>query len=268
MFSFYQIHPKSTNKTDGGPSSKDGITNKVSVTTRSISIHHRSHLSLGVKLLRKLRPKVPPQGIISSFLVFLSTLGILAILSAIACHRLYLVRHQPTMQASEGEIPNASNQNIFGASEGANNAIYEGDLTSIFGISKEANDLSSCSSHVFTTSFVDVDSEQVNTQTHFDTDLVFFVCDNSTTGHICNYIQKFVPGTLQQTNKSLTPVNEKCPYLQEVTVCIQLQDDMGNEHVFILDKCLYHPDSPINLLSTRCPAEKYFDKSGNPDKET
>jgi hypothetical protein len=86
MLSFYQFHPTSINKTDGRPSSEDGVTNKVSVTTRSISVHHSSHLSLGVKLLCKLRPKVPPQGIISSFLVFLSTLGILAILSAIACH--------------------------------------------------------------------------------------------------------------------------------------------------------------------------------------
>jgi hypothetical protein len=93
MFSFYQIHPTSINITDGGPSSEDGVTNKVSVTTCSISVHHRSHLSLGVKPLCKLHPKAPPQGIISSFLVFLSTLGILAILSAIACHPLNLVRH-------------------------------------------------------------------------------------------------------------------------------------------------------------------------------
>jgi hypothetical protein len=27
---------------------------------------------------------------------------------------------------------------------------------------------------------------------------------------------------------------------------------MGTEHVFILDNCLYHPNSPINLPSTRC----------------
>ncbi len=188
MYSFYQIHPTSINKTDGGPSSKDGVTNKVSVTTRSISVHHRSHSSLGVKLLRKLHPKVLPKAIISLFLVFLSKLGILAILSAISCHWLYLVRHQPTMQASEGDIPYASNQNIFGASKGANIAINKGNSTPIFGVSEGANDLSSCSLHGFTTSFADVNSEQLNTQTHFDTDSVFFVCDNSTTRHICNEI--------------------------------------------------------------------------------
>jgi hypothetical protein len=58
------------------------------------------------------------------------------------------------------------------------------------------------------------------------------------------------------------------PCLQEGTVCIQLQDDMGTEHIFILNNCLYHPDSPINLLSTRRFAEKFIDESGNPDKET
>jgi hypothetical protein len=122
MFPFYQIHLTSINKTDGGPSPKDGVINKVSETTRSISVHHRSHLSLGAKLLHKLHPKVPPQGIISLFLVFLSSLGILAILSAIARQQLYLVRHQPIMQASREGIPNASNQNLIGTSKGANNA--------------------------------------------------------------------------------------------------------------------------------------------------
>jgi hypothetical protein len=222
MFLFYQIHLTSINEIDGRPSSKDGITNKVSVTTRSISVHHRSQLSVGVKLLCKLHPKVPPQGIISSFLVFLSTLGILAILSAIACHQLYLVQHQPTMQASKGDIPNASNQNIFGTSRGANNVINKGESTSIFGVSGGANDPSSCSLHGFTTSFADINSEQLNTQTHFDTDSVFFVCDNLTTGHICSDIQKFVPGTLQQTNKSLMTANGTGPCLQEETVCMWL----------------------------------------------
>ncbi len=78
MFSFYQIHPTSINKTNGRPSSEDGVTNKVSETTQSLSAYHRSHLSLGAKILCKLRPTVPPRGIISSFLVLLFTLSILS----------------------------------------------------------------------------------------------------------------------------------------------------------------------------------------------
>ena len=35
-----------------------------------------------------------------------------------------------------------------------------------------------------TTSFADADVEKLNIQVPFDTDSIFFVCDNSTTGHI------------------------------------------------------------------------------------
>ena len=51
--------------------------------------------------------------------------------------------------------------------------------------------MSSHSLHGFTNSFADVDTEQLNTQIHSDTDSVFFACDNSTTGHICNDIRQF-----------------------------------------------------------------------------
>ena len=58
-----------------------------------------------------------------------------------------------------------------------------------------------CNTKGFTTSFADADSENMNTQVHFDTDSIFFVCDNSTTGHLCNDLKKFVPGSLWQSNK-------------------------------------------------------------------
>jgi hypothetical protein len=197
MFSFYQIHPTSINKTNGGPSSEDGVTNKVSETTRSLFAYHRSHLSLGAKILCKLCLTVPPRGTISSFLVLLSTLGILTVLSATACHQLCLLRNQPIMQASEGAIFGASKGAMLGTSEGANNVIVnKGDTTAIFGVSEGASDPSPCSLHSFTTSFADVESDQLNTQTHFDSASIFFVCDNSTTGHICIDIQKFIPCTL------------------------------------------------------------------------
>jgi hypothetical protein len=40
----------------------------------------------------------------------------------------------------------------------------------------------------FTTFFADGNAEKLNTQAHFDTDSIFFICDNSTAGHICNDI--------------------------------------------------------------------------------
>ena len=54
--------------------------------------------------------------------------------------------------------------------------------------------------HGFTTSFADADTKHLNIQVPFDTYSIFFDCDNSTTGHICNDLLKFIPGTLQQTN--------------------------------------------------------------------
>jgi hypothetical protein len=40
------------------------------------------------------------------------------------------------------------------------------------------------------------------------------------------------------------------------------------KHTFILDNCLSHPSSPVNLLSTRQLAEKIIDSDGNPDEQT
>jgi hypothetical protein len=117
-------------------------------------------------------------------------------------------------------------------------------------------------------SFADADSENVNTQVHFDTDSIFFVCDNSTTGHICNDLKKFVPGSLRQSNKSLTTANGTGPCLQEGTVRLQLVDDDGQKHTFILDNCLFHPASPVNLLSTRHLAKKFLDSNECPDEQT
>jgi hypothetical protein len=103
-------------------------------------------------------------------------------------------------------------------------------------------------------------------QIHFNTDSVFLVCNNLTTGDICNDICKFIPGSLHQTNKCLPTANGtgQCP--QEGTVCLHLNDDNGVKQIFILGNCFYHPDSPVNLLSTRRLMEN--DLQGNPDKQT
>jgi hypothetical protein len=54
----------------------------------------------------------------------------------------------------------------------------------------------------YTTSFADADSEKINTQIHFDTDSIFFVCDNSTTEHICNHIKKSFPVLFDNPTKA------------------------------------------------------------------
>ncbi len=157
-----------------------------------------------------------------------------------ACHWFYV--HNGS---SKGDIYKGSPQGISGAPKGdasifgtsEENSIISASKGDIFGISKGANAFG------FTTSFADVDSEQ--------SDSVFFVCDNSTTGHICNDIQKFVQGTIRQTNKSLMTANGTGSCLQEGIVKIRLINDAETQHIFILDNCVYHPNSPVNLLSTR-----------------
>ena len=49
---------------------------------------------------------------------------------------------------------------------------------------------------------------------------------------------------------------------------LHLNNHNGMRHIFILDNCLYHPSSPVNLLSMRRLAEKYINENGNPDEQT
>jgi hypothetical protein len=177
MFSYYQIYPTSINKTAGGPSSEDGVTANVSEMTSHQSIRSGYFLSIGIKLLCKTRPKHPQHGFISLLLVFIATIGIFGILFIITCHQIY---------AHSGSSEGGQPVSLIRPSKGGTIGISEGAV----GISEGANTLG------FTTSLADVDTEQLNTQVHFDTDSLFFVCDNSTTGHICNDIWKFVPGSI------------------------------------------------------------------------
>jgi hypothetical protein len=66
----------------------------------------------------------------------------------------------------------------------------------------------------------------------------------------------------------LTTANGTGPCLQEGTVRLQLIDDDGRKNTFILDNCLFHPNSPVNLLSTQRLAEKFINSNGYPDKQT
>ena len=82
-----------------------------------------------------------------------------------------------------------------------------------------------------------------------------------------NDLLRFVPGSLQQTTRRLNTANGTGPPVQEGTIKINLSDDEGNTYLFLLEGCIYHKDSPINLLSTRQLAEKFLDADGNPDEE-
>ncbi len=221
MFSYYQIHPLSIPKTNGGSSSEDGITADVNSNTMALHPRLTSNLLSGIKIFQKVRPKTPPNGLISSFLVKLTTIGIIAILAGIKCFHILESKTSTLTLASKGDAT------FMSSFEGVADCISpssKGDNTDLDTASYTLEDSERdirypfSSLHVFTTSFADGNSEKPNTQIHFDTDSVFFVCDNSITGHICNDIQKFIPGSLCQTNKSLTTANGTGPCLQEGTV--------------------------------------------------
>jgi hypothetical protein len=252
MFSYYRIHPSSINKTNGNSSSEDGVT--ADIRSNILTWHPRpaSKLLSGVKIFRKARPKGPPNRLISSFLVMLATIGIFGILVGIKCSHILNSKTSNLTLASKGNMifisPSKEVANCISLfskrdrnSDGASYTLEDSEQDIKYPLS---------SLHGVTSSFMDGALEKLNTQINFDTDLVFFVCDNLTTGHICNDIQKIVPGTLHQTNKSLTTANGTGPCLQEGSVRLHLNDNDGVQHVFILDNCLYHPNLPVNSLST------------------
>ncbi len=95
MFSFYQIHPMSINKTDGNSSSEDGITLEMKATTNLTSSHTSSFLS-GATLLWRGRPKRPNNGNISAFLVFITVIGIFTALTGMTCRIILATSSQPS----------------------------------------------------------------------------------------------------------------------------------------------------------------------------
>jgi hypothetical protein len=68
MFSFYEIHPTSINKTDGNSSSKDGVTLETNAATNFTSSHWNSSFLSGATLLLRGNQKRLTNGIISASL--------------------------------------------------------------------------------------------------------------------------------------------------------------------------------------------------------
>ncbi len=200
MFSFYQIHPTSINKTNGASSSEDGVTTDVNTTTNSWKQRGISRFLTTLKIIGKAQPRNPPNGFILSFLVLLATIGIIAILTGMKCQHILTLKPSAASKgvlncislSSKGdENFNYRSMHSKGDysfhSEGEYNHNFQHSLDFLSG---------------YTTSFADADSEKINTQIHFNTDSIFFVCNNSTTGHICNNIRRFSSTIQQKLNYS------------------------------------------------------------------
>jgi hypothetical protein len=178
LFSYYQIHPKSINKTNRASSSKDGVTADIKNHSNSWKSQIASSFLFKIKILQKKQSWITPNRFTSSFLVLLTMIGILTILTGTKCHHILSSNQRAlSLLASKGVA-----ESIITFSKGVSDSIslpseghLEGDIQ---------HPLSSLQG--FTTSLADGNSEKFHTQVHFDTDSIFFVCDNSTTGHICN----------------------------------------------------------------------------------
>jgi hypothetical protein len=101
-------------------------------------------------------------------------------LTGAKCHHILSSNQRALSLPASKEVA----ESIFTPSKGVSNSIslaYKGDLEQYI-----QHPITSFQG--FTTSFADGNSEKLNTQVHFDTDSIFFVCDSSTTGHICNEV--------------------------------------------------------------------------------
>jgi hypothetical protein len=82
----------------------------------------------------------------------------------------------------------------------------------------------------------------------FDTDSLFWVCDNVATGHICKDKSLF-SGDLVPLIYIVSTANEIDSPTLIGNVNLHLKDNEGNKHEFNLTEVNYIPNSSVNLLS-------------------
>ena len=257
LFSFYQMNRENMNRCEhGSPQCDDSTVLEAARDTCILTEYCASTFFSACKIHFGTRPLKPPDGFFAALFVmglavcFYSIFTFFGVWNIISRKPSWLRTKKKRRKRSQEAIRRKKARRrllrakLASPSEGER--VCPADTC--IPCSEGARDTSSILANV--TSLADVDTETLNTQVPFDTASIFFVCDNSTTGHICNDISKFVPGTLRQTARRLTTANGTGPCLKEGTVQLSLRDDDGKLHKFILDDCIYHPDSPVNLLST------------------
>ena len=194
------------NRCENHGDTKDGSSQIIQVQAMEFTYYYASIYFEAVKIFFLKKPKEPPRGCITSLLVGAFIIGIFSCLTMIGIARMTF--RTKTMDS----------KGVFEASQDCHDTLHsEGDDTIITKPTMNAYALTTC--------LADVDQERMNTQVPFDTDSIFFVCDNSSTGHICNDVSKFVPGTMRDTLRRLTTANGTGPCLREGTVRVHLNDD-------------------------------------------
>jgi hypothetical protein len=100
-----------------------------------------------------------------------------------------------------------------------------------------------------------------NATSFFNTDSSFWVCNNSATGHICNDKSHFSGELIPSIYIVGTGTGTSEPMLMRAVV-LQLTDDNGDKHTFMLSHVNYMPKSPVNLLSTRVLSKQFTNEHG------
>jgi hypothetical protein len=99
------------------------------------------------------------------------------------------------------------------------------------------------------------------TSAFFDTDSSFWVCNNPTPGHICNDKSIF-SGELIPSIYIVGAATGTSEPMLIGTVDLQLTDNNGDKHTFMLTHTNHMPKSPANLLSTRVLSKQFTNKHG------
>jgi hypothetical protein len=95
-------------------------------------------------------------------------------------------------------------------------------------------------------------------------DSLFWICNNSATGHKCNY-RTFSSGELVPSVYEVgLATGTSTPNLMGLVV-LCLTDDNGVKHSFALININYLPELPVNILSLQQLAELYPDKNDRLD---
>lgn len=115
----------------------------------------------------------------------------------------------------------------------------------------------------FTSVFnVDDKVKQSNGNVLFDTDADFVVCDNSANTHICNNKDMFVDFK-ETTSGMVATIGGKMNRPAGIgTVEWKWKDDNGVKHTQQLERVLYFPQSPINIMSVTEFAKQLNDEDG------
>ncbi len=101
----------------------------------------------------------------------------------------------------------------------------------------------------------------------FSTDTRKAVVDNSANTHIWSHREDFITGSLHYFKDSdsvgvLTIGNKESRPVGVGIVPIHITDDHGTKHKILLQKALYFPDSPVNIISVTALADLYNDDEG------